>query len=65
MEKMNYGNCIAELNIAYNQAKNVASKFNNFIQKSETVTLSQEEKRQKLKELLKFKHFFNINFLFQ
>lgn len=61
MEKKDYRNCIAELNLAYNQAKNTASKFNNFIQRSETVTLSQEEKRQELKELLKFKYISNVN----
>ncbi len=61
MEKKDYRNCIAELNLAYNQAKNTASEFNKFIQRSETVTLSQEEKRQELKELLKFKHISNVN----
>ena len=61
MEKMNYRNCIDELNVAYNQAQDIASRFNNFIQRSETVTLSQEEKKQKLNELLKFKYFSNVN----
>ena len=61
MEIMDYSNCIAELNIAYNQAKNEAGEFYNFIQRSETVTLSHEYKKQKLKELLKLKHFFEID----
>ena len=58
---MNYKNCIEELKVAYNQSKKTASEFADFIKKSETVTLSQEEKRKKLKELLRLKYIFNVD----
>lgn len=61
MEKSDYDNCIAELKVSRNQAAERARKFNEDIQRAETVSLTREEKVKKLKELKKFKYFRNID----
>ena len=48
MEKSDYDNCMAELKVSRNQAAERARKFNEDIQRAETVSLTREEKVKKL-----------------